>query len=115
MASTAVTALDDTQLQITYTSSGANWDIDTDLPGFKDSGIRAKSIQFDPGASGDVCVVRNKSATGAILMKVKCTADSDQRVKYLGGATGKRIFPYIVLSQQTFSSAAGVVISFDLT
>ena len=114
MASAAVTTLTDTQLQVTYTSSGANWDITSDLPGFSVSGIRAKSIQFDPSGSGDTCVIRNKSAAGAILMKVKCSGDGDQRVKYLGGNNGKKIFPYIVLAQQVYSSAGSVVITFDL-
>ena len=114
MASAAVTLISDTQLQVTYTSSGANWDIDTDLAGFAASGLRCKSIQFDPSAASDIFIVRNGGAAGAILMKVQCTDVKDQRVKYLGGDKGKTIFPYIVLAQQTFGTEANVVISFDL-
>ncbi len=114
MAGTAVTKISGTQLQVTYTSLGANWNIDSDLTSFKDSGIRVKSIQFDPSAASDVLLVRNKAANGAVLMKVKCSGDTDQRVKYLGGDKGKTIFPYIVLSEQSFTTPASVIISFDL-
>jgi hypothetical protein len=34
-------------------------------------GVRLTSVQFYPNAAGDVCIIREGSATGVIIMKAK--------------------------------------------
>ena len=79
---------------------------------FGDSGVMVRSIEFNPGAANDLLVIKN-SKTGAegdaTEWYVKCSADTDQRVKYYGDR-GKRMWPFIDYSECTFSSGHKVII-----
>jgi len=74
------------------------------------SGMRLISIQFNPGAADDVCVVKNGSDTGPALMNVICMDAYDQRVKYFDSAIRR---PYLDYSACTLSSGATVIFGFD--
>jgi len=95
---------------VTVTGLDADWIWSTDLPDQLKNKPLA-SVQYSPHAVGDVFVLRNSSLTGAVAFSVKCTADTDQRVKYftrdeginpafestdltIGGATAKLILTF---------------------
>ena len=55
---------------------------DTDLKSLHPNGIAVKSIQFIPSAADDLLIVREESASGRIIMKVKASSEYDQKIKY---------------------------------
>ena len=91
-----------------------DWSIPGDLAGFIKSGLRVKSISFNPTANGDIMIVKAglpsqlteaaaiaTTATAVELMHVECTATSDQRIKYFGGEFGQQMWPFIDASDCT--------------
>jgi len=96
----------------------ADWSTPGDLPGFAKSGLLIRSITFHPSGTGDIAIIKagrqtQTTTAGAIattatapeVFHVKCTADTDQRVKYFGDR-GQRAWPFIDISDWTLSSAA---------
>lgn len=83
----------------------------TDLPGYLERSA-CVSIEFNP-SGGDTFQVRHESATGPVIMKVKCGGDTDQRVKYFPGSA--KIRPRIVISECSFVAAANaqVLLQFE--
>ena len=43
--------------------------------------LRIDSIQFNPGAASDVCIIRNGSITGIIIFDVSCSSMDDIKNK----------------------------------
>lgn len=76
------------------------------------SGIRVHSIQFNPSAVGDICIIKEATDTGPQIFKVKCADTYDQRVKYFDGA---RLKPVFDLSDSTIGVAANASIIIILT
>ena len=74
------------------------------------NGIRLSAINFYPSAANDVLAVRDKTATGALIHKVKDTAGSGTREMM---NVSLRVRPYIKASDQTFGTAANVRIIFE--
>ena len=93
---------------VTITGLDANWTLATDMPGFATSGLRVKSIEFNPGAASDTITVRNVGASSATVFKVSCTDANDQKVKYFDGpgGIGQQMWPYIKIADASLSSAA---------
>ncbi len=99
--------------QIMITGLDADWNIDTDMPGY-DAGLKIISIVFVPSATGDIMVIRNSkagTATDAEMFRVKVTGDTDQRIEYYYGNV---LFPFIDISECTLGTAANarVLINF---
>lgn len=104
----------------------ADWTTPGDLPGFKKSGIQVKRITFHPSGANDVMIIKNgkgdqataaaaiaTTATAPEIMHVKCTDDTDQRALYFG-ERGQRMWPFIDISDCTFSNAANARVEFEL-
>ena len=89
---------------IIITGLDSNWNLDDDTP--FDPFIKVHSIQFNPSGA-DICVVRTNSLTGCVIFDVKCTADTDQRIKYYHE---KRCTPYIAIANLTLDTAANAAI-----
>lgn len=70
--------------------------------------LKLNSIEFIPGATDDVLIVRNGGTTGAIIFKVKCENDYDQRIKYFHGT---RYCPCILYSECTLSPGHLVIVT----
>ena len=70
------------------------------------------SIEFNP-SGGDTFQVRHGGASGPVIMKVKCSGDTDQRIKYFPASA--KIRPHIVISECAFVSAgsAQVLLQFE--
>lgn len=68
-----------------------------------------ESIQFVPGAGGDCLVVKEGSASGAVIFyaKAPATLDGNMFVKYFNGQNHR---PYIDFSDCTLSSGHRVII-----
>lgn len=91
-----------------------DWSIPGDLAGFIKSGIRVKSISFNPSANLDKMIVKAglasqlteaaaiaTTATAVELVHWECTLTSDQRIKYFGGEFGQQMWPFIDASDCT--------------
>jgi len=77
MANTTVT----TGKIVNVTGLDADWIWSTDLPAHLQDKPLA-SVEYSPHGANDVFVLRNGSVTGAKCFHVKCTGDTDQRVRY---------------------------------
>lgn len=104
----------------------ADWSVPGDLPGMKAAGLRVKSIMFKPTGANDVCVIKagtpaHTSTAEAIattltapeIFSVKCSGDTDQRVKYFGDR-GQTMWPFIDISDWTLASAADARLEIEL-
>ena len=112
MADTVVTTEKNGTIQIAYTGAGADWVMTDELTAYANSGIWMKSIQFHPSTANDVLVVNEGGIDGPSIMHVKCSGDTDDRIKYF--EPPKRSFPAIDLSDCTFGTAASVKITIEL-
>lgn len=65
------------------------------------------SVQFNPGASDDVLTLKNGSASGPILLKVKSASTYDQRKTDFHNT---KVRPYLDYSACTFSTADAEII-----
>jgi hypothetical protein len=94
---------------ITITTLDADWAwTDTFTSGVEYSaGIKIISIQFNPSATDDICVIEEASDAGPCLFYVKCLDTYDQRIKYYRGA---RLKPVFDLSDSTITTAANASI-----
>lgn len=63
---------------------------DTDIKNPLPDGKTLKSIQFVPSALDDEMVVREGSATGRIIMKVKAASVYDTKIKYFNDMVDKK-------------------------
>jgi hypothetical protein len=92
---------------VTVTGLDADWIWSTDLPAqLQDKPLA--SVQFNPHATGDIFVLRNSSLTGAKVFYAKCTADTDQRVKYFTREEG--ISPAFESTDLTIGGATAMLI-----
>ena len=74
------------------------------------NGIRLAAINFYPSAANDVLAVRDKTATGALIHKVKDVVGGGLREEI---NSSLRVRPYLKASDQTFGTAANVRIIFE--
>jgi hypothetical protein len=95
---------------VTITLDGStNWVWSSELP-FPD-GVRLKWILFHPSAANDVLVIREASTSGAEIFRVKCSADTDDRVLYYKGAF---LRPVIKAADCTLGTAANARVTMEL-
>lgn len=104
----------------------ADWSIPGDLAGFAKSGLQVKSITVHPTAANDIFIIKAglpsqattiaaiaTTSTAPEILHVKCTGDTDQRIKYFGDK-GQRMWPFIDISDCTLGTAANARIEFEL-
>ena len=87
---------------ITAHDGATAFDIKTYFP----NGVELTGIKFYPSAAGDILVVRDGSATGAIISKF-----TGEGKDVFSKPTTR--FPYLKAADQTFNTAANVVIMFE--
>jgi hypothetical protein len=92
-------------LQVSAMDSDFNMVAQTGYTQYADGGVPIVVILFYPGAADDILVVKQQSASGPIITKLKST-DGEPRVMPLYGS---RVKPYIDYSECTLSSGAFVV------
>lgn len=98
---------------IVVTGLDADWDgmaECTDLLYYQNlGGMKVASIRFDPSAQNDLMVLKEGSAAGPVIFKRKAASAYDNEPIYYAG---RRMRPYIDISECTLSVAAsaGVVI-----
>jgi hypothetical protein len=68
----------------------------TDLTNKLPNGKSIKSIQVVPSALDDVFTVREGSASGRIIMKIKAVSEYDQRIKYFNDKADKKHKLFVV-------------------
>ncbi|MBS3809771.1 MAG: hypothetical protein KGY38_06435 [Desulfobacterales bacterium] len=66
-----------------------------------------QSIQFNPGATSDVLVVKNGSTAGPMLFSTTADSGSDETIKYFYGV---RVAPVIDYSECTLSAGHEVIV-----
>ena len=83
----------------------ADWSWNEATKGYPDrDDLEISSIQFNPSAATDQCVMREgDAALGPIFFDVTCADTTDQRVKYFDGL---RLRPCFDVSASTISSAS---------
>jgi len=104
----------------------ADWSTPGDLAGFVESGIMVKSITFHPSGVNDVMIIKEgqpddtttvlavaNTTTAPELFHVKCAGDTDQRIRYFGDR-GRRMYPFIDISDCTLATAANARVEFEL-
>ena len=97
---------------IQITGLDADWLYSSDLPVALQSGLSVKSIQFNPSAASDVMVINEGGINGASIFHVKCTGDTDQRIKYFNPPT--RMQPVIDISDCTLGTAANAKVIIEI-
>jgi len=65
------------------------------------------SIQFVPGATNDICTIKDQSDTGPVIFYANST-DGDSRIKYF--PSNARFKPLLDFSACTLNSGAYVII-----
>ena len=55
---------------------------------------KLQSIQFNPGATNDILVVKNGSDSGPIMFKTTADSDSDEVIKYYHGVAVRPVIDY---------------------
>lgn len=88
-------------MQITIVDADELWS--TTLPS---EGISIHSIQYNPAAAGEICVIKEGSASGPIIFKCKSEGDTDDRIKYFGKQLYKPVFDF----SDSTNSADGIII-----
>jgi hypothetical protein len=68
---------------------------------------KLQSIQFNPGNTSDVLVVKNGSASGPPLFKTTADSASDEVIKYFHGVAVKPVIDY---SACTLSNGHEVIV-----
>ena len=71
------------------------------------AGIAIQSIQFNPGAADDLCIIKNKTDTGSEIFDVICADVYDQRCKYFNGEILK---PVLDFSDGVYTAGSKVII-----
>jgi len=101
---------------VTITGLNANWTLATDMAGFATSGLRIKSITFNPSGANDVFKVRNVGASSAFMFDVSCDGANNQKVKYYDGpgGMGQQAWPYIKIADCSLSSAAAAALHIEM-
>ena len=112
-----------TNRSITITGLDADWTIPNDLADHIKTGLRVKSIGFDPGAANDRLVIKagkgsqltatdvlatnttagGSATTAATIFDVTVTAVTDQRIKYFDGS--EQMWPFIDISDCTLATS----------
>ena len=77
---------------------------------YAENGQGLDSIQFNPGAAGDICVFYHRSTAGVPIFKVKCENEEDEKCKYFHGKAMKPVFDF---SASTISAGAELIIIFS--
>ena len=89
---------------VTNATFDTDWLWDTELSEHSHmNGILISSIQFNPTAVSDTMIVHDGGIDGPAIFNVKCTADTDQRIKYFNPPLHCR--PVIDASDCTATSA----------
>lgn len=111
MANTTVQSRNTIQI----TGLDADWLWDTEFSEIAASlgGMWVRSIQFNPSAANDVMIINDGGIDGPSIFDVKCTADTDQRVKYFDPPL--YCAPVIDITDCTLGTAANakVIITLD--
>ena len=108
MADTVVETVSSGVITLTFTDNGASWDSRTNFPG----GLKVKSIKFFPSAANDVLKVRGSSASGPIIAHLKDTVGGGaQDISFNEGVW---MFPYLLITDQTWNTEANVEVMFVL-
>lgn len=93
-------------IELTDIDSDWSW---LDLFPFADSGIELNSIQFNPGATDDRCVIKQGAETAVPFFDVKCQNAYDEKNKYYHGQMLKPLFDF---SASVISAGAKIIIIF---
>lgn len=72
--------------------------------------VRLDSIQFNPGAAADACVIKYGSDAGVAFFDVTCENESDEKCKYFNCRPLKPVFDF---SDSIISAGAKIIIMFS--
>lgn len=98
---------------IQITGLDADWTWNTELSEHAHmNGIIVKSIQFNPSGANDVFIIHEGGIDGASIFEVKCTGDTDNRVKYFDPPL--HCAPVIDISDCTLATAANAKVIIEL-
>ena len=102
MADTVTETVSSGVITLTYAGVGASWNSMTHFPG----GLKVRAIKFYPSAANDILIVRSNSATGAVIAEMKDTTGGGSSDTGFDGGTW--LFPYILITDQTWNTPANV-------
>lgn len=74
-------------------------------------GMKVASIRFDPSAKDDLMVIKEDSATGAVIFRKKAEDEYDNKPVYY---SGRRMRPYIDISDCVFTDPASARVTIEL-
>ena len=104
MADTTVETVGKSSITLTFTGAGAAWDSQTHFPG----GLKVTGIKFFPSAANDILAIRDGSATGPIMAKMKdTTGGGSADISFDGGLW---CCPYLLISDCTFNTIANATV-----
>ena len=71
---------------------------------------RLQSIQFNPGASGDVLIIKERDENGPIMFQTEADGASDEVIKYFHGV---ELEPFLDVSDCTLSAGHMVIFLYE--
>lgn len=103
---------------ITITGLDAKWVWSTDIPDYKTTGIKLRSIRFNPSSSTDRLTVKNESSAGADIFRAN-PADGGGReaqvVQYFfSGGWFHPVIDCTNTAQCAFGAAASAYVTFEI-
>ena len=98
-------------IQVTSPNLTADWSLSNaslnDLDALE-PGIPVSYIQYTPGASADVCVVKDRNDAGPIIAKFECADAYSQKIVYF---SGMRCKPYVDISAGTYGKTVNSILT----
>ena len=82
----------------------------TSIVGAPGRPMRIDSIQFNPGAIGDICIFKNRSVTGPTFFKVGPVTTTNEKCKPY---YGRHLRPVLDFASSMISSGASIIILFS--
>ena len=83
------------------------WDSTTAFP----KGLRIESIEFCCVATGDICIIREESASGRKIMDEESATAYDNKIKYFNTERGRKMYKLYVVGNE-ITAACRLIIEF---
>jgi len=104
LSAMAANTIDAETYSVTITAIDSTWHYRTSYLDAKYAdGIKVEYIIFSPGATDDICLIRDDASDGAILFRAKCADVYDQRIIYFAG---QLIKPYLDVTEGAPNASA---------
>jgi hypothetical protein len=96
---------------VDITDIDSDWLYSATLTGVVGSRVHILSIQFNPGAADDQCVILDATDAGPAIFDVTSESVYDQRIKYFNQPSNG-FMPFLDFSAGTYTAGSKIIIIF---